>query len=136
MMGGTILDIDGQIYEDMEKHIADCDYDVRTFGYDAYGAAAFAARWAREEGEFGMEKVAQGARTESVPLGEIKNLAEERLLLFDELLMHFCMGNAVVEEDTNFNRKLMKKRYDEKIDNVSALMDAFVAWKLNKEMFE
>lgn len=136
VMGGTILDIDGQIYEDMEKHIADCDYDIRTFGYDAYGATAFAARWAREEGEFGMEKVAQGARTESVPLGEIKNLAEERLLLFDELLMHFCMGNAVVEEDTNFNRKLMKKRYDEKIDNVSALMDAFVAWKLNKEMFE
>lgn len=136
VMGGTILDIDGEIFDDLMKHIEDCDYDVRTFGYDRYGADAFATRWAQENGPFGMEKVIQGARTESVPLGEIKNLAEERLLLFDELLMQFCMGNAVVEEDTNFNRKLMKKRYDEKIDNVSALMDAFVAWKLNKEMFE
>jgi phage terminase large subunit-like protein len=136
VMSGTILDVDGEIYDDLDKHIEECDYDVRTFGYDAYGAKAFAARWEQDNGVFGMEKVIQGARTESVPLGEIKNLAEERLLLFDELLMQFCMGNAVVEEDTNFNRKLMKKRYDEKIDNVSALMDAFVAWKLNKEMFE
>ena len=136
VMGGTILDVDGEIFDDLDKHIQDCDYDVRTFGYDRYGADAFATHWAQINGPFGMEKVIQGARTESVPLGEIKNLAEERLLLFDELLMQFCMGNAVVEEDTNFNRKLMKKRYDEKIDNVSALMDAFVAWKLNKEMFE
>lgn len=136
VMGGTILDIDGEIFDDMQRHIDECDYDVRSFGYDTYGAKAFAARWEQENGVFGMEKVIQGARTESVPLGEIKNLAEERLLLFDELLMQYCMGNAVVEEDTNYNRKLMKKRYDEKIDNVSALMDAFVAWKLNKEMFE
>lgn len=136
VMNGTILDVDGEIYDDLLKHITECDYDVRTFGYDRYGADAFVERWRTNEGPFGLEKVIQGARTESVPLGEIKNLAEERLLLFDELLMQFCMGNAVVEEDTNFNRKLMKKRYDEKIDNVSALMDAFVAWKLNKEMFE
>lgn len=136
VMNGTTLDVDGEIYDDLLKHIEECDYDVRTFGYDPYGAPAFVARWVGEEGQFGVEKVQQGARTESVPLGEIKNLAEERLLLFDELLMQYCMGNAVVEEDTNYNRKLMKKRYDEKIDNVSALMDAFVAWKLNKEMFE
>jgi phage terminase large subunit-like protein len=136
VMGGTILDIDGEIWEDLDRHIQECDYDVRTFGYDPYGAAAFATKWEQMNGVFGMEKVRQGARTESVPLGEIKNLAEERLLLFDELLMQYCMGNAVVEEDTNYNRKLMKKRYEEKIDNVSALMDAFVAWKLNKEMFE
>ena len=136
VMPGTILDIDGEIWEDIDRHIQECDYDVRTFGYDPYGAAAFATKWEQMNGIFGMEKVRQGARTESVPLGEIKNLAEERLLLFDELLMQYCMGNAVVEEDTNYNRKLMKKRYEEKIDNVSALMDAFVAWKLNKEMFE
>jgi phage terminase large subunit-like protein len=136
VMPGTILDIDGEIWEDLDRHIQECDYDVRTFGYDPYGSAAFAAKWEQMNGVFGMEKVRQGARTESVPLGEIKNLAEERLLLFDELLMQYCMGNAVVEEDTNYNRKLMKKRYEEKIDNVSALMDAFVAWKLNKEMFE
>ena len=136
VMPGTILDIDGDIWEDIDRHIQECDYDVRTFGYDPYGAAAFATKWEQMNGIFGMEKVRQGARTESVPLGEIKNLAEERLLLFDELLMQYCMGNAVVEEDTNYNRKLMKKRYEEKIDNVSALMDAFVAWKLNKEMFE
>lgn len=136
VMPGTILDIDGEIWEDLDRHIQECDYDVRTFGYDPYGAAAFATKWEQRNGVFGMEKVRQGARTESVPLGEIKNLAEERLLLFDELLMQYCMGNAIVEEDTNYNRKLMKKRYEEKIDNVSALMDAFVAWKLNKEMFE
>jgi phage terminase large subunit-like protein len=136
VMNGTMLDVDGEIFDDLDKHIEACDYDVRTFGYDVYGAAAFAAKWEQMNGIHGMEKVRQGARTESVPLGEIKNLAEERLLLHDELLMQFCMGNAVVEEDTNFNRKLMKKRYDEKIDNVSALIDAFVAWKLNKEVFE
>lgn len=136
VMNGTILDVDGQIFDDIDRHIEECDYDVRTFGYDPYGATAFAEKWKTSNGDFGVEKIAQGARTESVPLGEIKNLAEERLLLFDELLMQYCMGNAVVEEDTNYNRKLMKKRYDEKIDNVSALMDAFVAWKLNKEMFE
>jgi phage terminase large subunit-like protein len=136
VMPGTILDIDGEIFDDLDKHIQECDYTVVTFGYDVYGADAFAARWASMNGPFGMEKVRQGSRTESVPLGEIKNLAEERLLLFDELLMQFCMSHAVVEEDTNFNRKLHKKRREEKIDNVSALMDAFVAWKLNKEMFE
>jgi len=136
VMSGTILDIDGEVFDDLERHIQECDYDVRSFGYDRYGADAFAEKWKNMNGVFGMEKVIQGARTESVPLGEIKNLAEERLLLFDELLMQYCMGNAVVEEDTNYNRKLMKKRYEEKIDNVSALMDAFVAWKLNKEMFE
>lgn len=136
VMPGTILDIDGEIFEDLDRHIQECDYDVRTFGYDPYGATAFAAKWEQMNSVFGMEKVRQGARTESVPLGEIKNLAEERLLLFDELLMQYCMGNAIVEEDTNYNRKLMKKRYEEKIDNVSALLDALVAWKLNKEMFE
>lgn len=136
VMDGTILDIDGEIFNDLEKHIADNDYDVRTVGYDTYGATAFINRWTTENMPYGVEKVPQGARTESVPLGEIKSLAEERLLIFDEQLMHFCMGNSVVEEDTNFNRKLMKKRYAEKIDNVSALLDAFVAWKLNKEMFE
>ena len=136
VMPGTILDVDGQIWDDLDAHIQACDYDARTFGYDAYGAKAFAEKWEQMNGVYGMERVIQGARTESVPLGELKNLSEERLLLFDELLMQYCMSNAVVEEDTNYNRKLMKKRYDEKIDNVSALMDAFVAWKLNKEMFE
>jgi|SRR4249920_80810 phage terminase large subunit-like protein len=136
VMDGSILDIDGQIFDDLDRHIQDCDYDVRSFGYDAYGAKAFAAKWEQMNSIHGMEKVIQGARTESVPLGKIKDLSEDRLLLFDELLMQYCMGNAVVEEDTNYNRKLMKKRYDEKIDNVSALMDAFVAWELNKEMFE
>jgi phage terminase large subunit-like protein len=136
VMPGTILDVDGVIFDDLDAHIQECDYDARTFGYDAYGAKAFSEKWEQMNGVYGMERVIQGARTESVPLGELKNLSEERLLLFDELLMQYCMGNAVVEEDTNYNRKLMKKRYDEKIDNVSALMDAFVAWKLNKEMFE
>jgi phage terminase large subunit-like protein len=137
VMGGTILDIDGEVFDDLDRHITEeCDYDVRAFGYDAYGAKAFASKWETMNGVQGMVKVIQGARTESVPLGKIKDLAEERLLLFDELLMQYCMGNAVVEEDTNYNRKLMKKRYEEKIDNVSALMDAFVAWELNKEMFE
>lgn len=136
VMAGTILDVDGEIFDDLDRHIQECDYNVMTLGYDVYGADAFVTRWIQMNGPFGVEKVRQGARTESVPLGEIKNLAEERLLLFDELLMQFCMGNAVVEEDTNYNRKLMKKRYDEKIDNVSAFMDGFVAWKLNKEMFE
>jgi len=136
VMSGTILDIDGEIFDDLDKHIQECDYTVVTLGYDVYGADAFATRWAQMNGPFGIEKVRQGARTESVPLGEIKNLAEERLLLFDELLMQFCMSHAVVEEDTNFNRKLHKKKREEKIDNVSALLDALVAWKLNKEMFE
>jgi phage terminase large subunit-like protein len=136
VMPGTILDVDGQIFDDLDAHIQTCDYDVRTFGYDLYGAHAFVEKWKQMNGPYGMERVIQGARTESVPLGELKNLSEERLLLFDELLMQYCMGNAVVEEDTNYNRKLMKKRYEEKIDNVSAALDAFVAWKLNKEMFE
>lgn len=136
VMDGTILDVDGEIYDDLEKHIEECEYDITSFGFDPYGASAFVARWTQEHGDFGVVKVQQGARTESVPLGELKKLAEERLLIFDEALMSFAMGNAVVEEDTNFNRKLMKKRYEEKIDNVSALLDAFIAWKLNKEMFE
>lgn len=136
VMNGTILDIDGEVYDDLDRHIQECDYDIRTFGYDRYGADAFVGRWTTDNGPFGVEKVIQGARTESVPLGKLKDLAEDRLLLFDEFLMQYCMGNAVVEEDTNYNRKLMKKRYEEKIDNVSALMDAFVAWELNKEMFE
>lgn len=136
VMPGTILDVDGQVFDDLVAHIEANDYDIQCMGYDTYGAKAFAERYARQFGEYGMEKVIQGARTESVPLGEIKNLSEERLLLFDELLMQFCMSYAIVEEDTNYNRKLTKRRYDEKIDNVSALMDAFVAWKLNKELFE
>jgi phage terminase large subunit-like protein len=125
-----------QVYEDLENHIIECEYDVRCFGYDPYNAKEFVGRWEAENGPFGVEKVIQGAKTESVPLGELKILAENRLLIFDEQLMQFAMGNAVTLEDTNGNRKLMKKRADEKIDNVSALMDAYVAYKANKEVFE
>ena len=135
VMDGSILDM-MDVYDDLDNFIIKCDYDVRCFGYDPYNAKAFVERWETENGPFGIEKVIQGARTESVPLGELKNLASERMLLFDEELMKFAMGNCITLEDTNGNRKLLKKRYDEKIDNVSAMMDAFVAYKNNKEAFE
>lgn len=135
VLEGPVLDMD-QVYDDLDKYIIASEYDVITMGYDPWGAKEFVARWEADNGPFGIEKVIQGARTESVPLGELKTLAEERLLLFDQSLMQFAMGNAITLEDTNGNRKLLKKRYDQKIDNVSALMDAWVAYKLNKEMFE
>lgn len=135
VMEGTVLDMD-EVYEDLDKHIIDQDYDVRCFGYDPYNAKGFVKRWESENGPFGIEKVIQGAKTESVPLGELKKLASERMLLFDEKLMEFAMGNCITLEDTNGNRKLLKKRYDQKIDNVAAMMDAFIAYKLNKDAFE
>jgi phage terminase large subunit-like protein len=135
VLEGTILDM-MEVYDDLDSFIQRSEYDVRTFGFDPYNAKEFVARWESENGSFGIEKVIQGARTESVPLGELKKLSEERLLIFDQSLMSFAMGNAVTLEDTNGNRKLLKKRQEEKIDNVSALMDAFVAYKLNKEAFE
>lgn len=135
VMEGTILDM-MLVYEDLDNYIAKCEYDVRCFGYDPYNAREFVERWARENGDFGIEKVIQGAKTESVPLGELKKLSEERMLLFDESLMSFTMGNCIVMEDTNGNRKLLKKRYDAKIDAVAAMMDGFIAYKLNTEVFE
>ncbi len=132
---GTILDMD-MVYDDIDEFINQMEYEVISLGYDPYNAQAFVTRWERERTPFGVEKVRQGSQTESVPLGELKNLAHDKLLWFDEELMSFCMGNAITIEDTNGNRKLLKRRYDEKIDNVSALMDAFVAYKLNKENFE
>ena len=135
VMPGTVLDM-MQVYEDLDNHIIDRGYDVRCFGFDPYNAKDFVARWETENGPFGIEKVIQGAKTESVPLGELKKLSEERLLLFDEELMTFCMGNCIVMEDTNGNRKLLKKRYEAKIDAVAAMMDAFVAFKLNREAFD
>ena len=135
VMDGTVLDM-MQVYEDLDNHIANCGYDVRCFGFDPYNAREFVERWERENGPFGLEKVIQGAKTESVPLGELKKLSEERMLLFDEDLMTFAMGNCIVTEDTNGNRKLLKKRYEAKIDPVGAMMDAFVAFKLNREAFE
>ena len=135
VLEGTVLDM-MEVYDDLDRHIIDCGYDVRCFGYDPYNAKEFIARWESENGPFGIEKVIQGARTESVPLGELKKLSEERMLLFDEELMSFAMGNCITIEDTNGNRKLLKKRYEEKIDNVAAMLDAFVAYKLNKEAFE
>ena len=134
-MPGTILDM-MQVYEDLDNYISECEYDVRCLGFDPFNAREFVERWERENGPFGIEKVIQGAKTESVPLGELKKLAEERLLLFDEELMAFAMGNCITIEDTNGNRKLLKKRYDQKIDAVAAMMDAFVAFKLNREAFE
>lgn len=133
---GTVLDVDGEVYDDLERFIEEQQYDVSAFGYDPYNAKEFVQRWERENGPYAIEKVIQGARTESVPLGELKKLAGEKLLVFDELLMQFTMGNAITQEDTNGNRKLMRRRYDEKIDNVAALMDAYVAYKLHKEAFE
>lgn len=135
VLEGNILDLE-QVYDDLDRHIADKEYDVRCFGYDPYNAKEFVDRWQQENGVFGIEKVIQGAKTESVPLGELKKLSEERMLLFDERLMQFAMGNCIVMEDTNGNRKLLKKRYEAKIDPVAAMMDAFVAYKLNKDAFD
>ena len=134
-MPGNILDM-MQVYEDLDNYIAEVGYDVRCFGFDPYNAREFVERWERENGPFGIVKVIQGAKTESVPLGELKKLSEERMLIFDEELMTFTMGNCIVMEDTNGNRKLLKKRYDAKIDAVAAMMDAFVAFKINREAFE
>lgn len=135
ILEGTVLDM-MEVYEDLDAYIVDVGYDIRCFGFDPYNAREFVTRWEQENGPFGIEKVIQGSKTESVPLGELKKLAEERMLLFDESLMSFTMGNCVVLEDTNGNRKLLKNRYEDKIDNVSAMMDAYVAYKLNKEAFE
>ena len=135
VLEGTVLDM-MQVYDDLDNHIIECDYDVRCFGYDPYNAKDFVARWESENGPFGIEKVIQGFKTESVPLGELKKLSEERMLLFDEDLMTFAMGNCITLEDTNGNRKLFKKRYEEKIDAVAAMMDAYVAYKLNRDAFE
>ena len=135
VLEGTVLDMT-EVYDDLDAHITEREYDVRCFGYDPYNAKAFVERWVNENGPFGVEKVIQGAKTESVPLGELKHLAEERLLLFDESLMEFAMGNCITIEDTNGNRKLLKKRHDRKIDAVAAMMDAYVAYKLNKDAFE
>lgn len=135
VLDGTVLNYE-EVYEDIDKHIIDCSYDVRCFGFDPYNAKEFVNRWELENGPFGLEKVIQGARTESVPLGELKKMAEERMLIFDQELMTFAMGNAITIEDTNGNRKLSKMRYDRKIDSVSAMMDAYVAYKANKDTFE
>ena len=135
VLDGTVLDM-MQVYDDLDNHIVERGYDVRCFGYDPYNSRDFVERWERENGPFGIEKVIQGSKTESVPLGELKKLSEERMLIFDEDIMTFTMGNCIVMEDTNGNRKLLKKRYDAKIDAVAAMMDAFVAYKLNREAFE
>lgn len=135
IMPGTVLNM-MEVYDDLDKHYTERGYDVRCFGFDPYNAREFVERWEQENGPFGIEKVIQGAKTESVPLGELKKLSEERLLLFDEELMSFAMGNCITIEDTNGNRKLFKKRYDQKIDAVAAMMDAYVAFKLNREAFE
>ena len=135
VLEGTLLDM-MQVYDDLDTHISECGYDVRSFGFDPYNAKEFVARWETENGPFGIEKVIQGSKTESVPLGELKKLASERMLIFDEELMSFAMGNCITLEDTNGNRKLLKKRYDQKIDAVAAMMDAFVAYKINREAFE
>jgi len=135
VLEGTVLDM-MQVYEDLDNHINECGYDVRCFGFDPYNAKEFVERWESENGPFGIEKVIQGAKTESVPLGELKKLSEERMLLFDEELMTFAMGNCITLEDTNGNRKLLKKRYEQKIDAVAAMLDAYVAYKLNKDAFE
>ena len=135
VMPGTVLDM-MEVYEDLDDFIIESKYDVRCIGYDPYNAKDFIERWETENGPFGIVKVIQGAKTESVPLGELKKLSEERMLLFDEDLMTFTMGNCIVMEDTNGNRKLLKKRYDHKIDAVAAMMDAYIAWKLNRDAFE
>ena len=135
VMPGTVLDM-MQVYEDLDNYISEKSYDVRGFGYEPYNAREFVERWERENGPFGIEKVIQGSKTESVPLGELKKLSEERMLLFDEALMSFAMGNCITLEDTNGNRKLYKKRYEQKIDAVAAMMDAYVAFKLNREAFD
>ena len=135
VLDGTVLDMT-QVYEDLDAHIIERGYDVRCFGFDPYNAREFVERWESENGPFGIEKVIQGAKTESVPLGELKKLSEERMLLFDEALMTFTMGNCIALEDTNGNRKLLKRRYDQKIDAVAAMLDAYVAYKLNRDAFE
>jgi phage terminase large subunit-like protein len=135
VMNGTVLNM-MEVYEDLDNHILERGYDVRAFGYDPYNAKEFVERWGQENGQFGIEKVIQGAKTESVPLGELKKLAEQRKLLFDEKLMSYAMGNSVVNFDNNDNRKLSKKRHDQKIDAVAAMLDAFVAYKRNLEAFE
>lgn len=135
VLDGTVLDM-MEVYDDLDKFILDSEYDVRCFGFDPYNAKEFVARWETENGPYGIEKVIQGVKTESVPLGELKKLAEERKLLFDEELMTFAMGNCITLEDTNGNRKLLKKRREQKIDAVAAMMDAYVAYKLNKDAFE
>ena len=135
VMEGTVLDM-MDVYDDLDKFILDSEYDVRTFGYDPYNAREFITRWEGENGPFGIEKIAQGAKTESVPLGELKILSEERMLIFDQNLMQFAMGNSITLEDTNGNRKLYKKRNDAKIDNVAAMMDEYIAYKVNKDAFE
>ena len=135
VLEGTILDM-MEVYEDLDQFIIDRQYDVRSFGFDPYNAREFVERWERENGSFGIEKVIQGVKTESVPLGELKNLSEQRMLIFDEQLMSYAMGNAITIEDTNGGRKLLKKRYEAKIDPVASMLDAFVAWKLNKDAFE
>lgn len=135
VMPGTVLDM-MEVYEDLDNYIARCEYDVRSFGFDPYNAREFVERWERENGPFGIEKVIQGAKTESVPLGELKKLAEQRLILFDEELMAYAMGNCITLEDTNGNRKLLKKRYDQKIDAVASMMDSYIAFKFNREAFE
>jgi phage terminase large subunit-like protein len=135
VLDGTVLDMMA-VYDDLDRHIIDHEYDVRSFGYDPYNAKEFVERYVAENGPFGVEKVIQGAKTESVPLGELKMLSEERMLIFDEYLMSFAMGNCITIEDTNGNRKLLKKRYDAKIDNVAAMMDAYIAYKYNREAFE
>ena len=135
VLDGTVLDM-MEVYEDLDAHIVECQYDIRCFGYDPYNSKEFVERWESENGPFGIEKVIQGAKTESVPLGELKKLSEERMLLFDEELMTFAMGNCIAMEDTNGNRKLLKKRYDQKIDAVAAMMDAYIAYKLNRDAFE
>ena len=135
IMDGTILDM-MEVYDDLDSFVVDSDYDVISFGFDPYNAKEFVKRWETENGPYGIEKVIQGSKTESVPLGELKKLAEERMLLFDEELMSFCMGNCITLVDTNNNRKLLKKRNDKKIDSVAAMMDAYVAYKINRESFE
>ncbi len=137
-MPGNVLDIDGDggVFDDLDTFILAHDYVVQAFGYDPYNAKEFVARWEAENSAFGIEKVIQGARTESVPLGELKKFSEDKALIFDQSLMSFAMGNAITLEDTNGNRKLLKKRQEEKIDNVAALMDAYIAWKANREAFE
>lgn len=135
VLEGTVLDM-MEVYDDLDNHIITAGYDVRTFGFDPYNAKEFVDRWTQENGPYGVEKVIQGAKTESVPLGELKTLSQERLLLFDEELMSFAMGNCITLEDTNGNRKLLKQRYDQKIDNVAAMMDAYVAYKAHRDAFE
>jgi phage terminase large subunit-like protein len=135
VLESTVLDM-MEVYDDLDNFINDSSYDVRCVGFDPYNAKEFVERWERENGSYGIEKVIQGAKTESVPLGELKTLSEERMLIFDQELMTFAMGNAITLEDTNGNRKLLKKRYEQKIDPVAAMMDAYIAYKANKDQFE